>query len=66
MKLSFTGMPGLGVNYSVLATTNIGTPLTNWVQAGAATDSVATAGQFQFTDPQSTNLPGRFYRVRWP
>jgi hypothetical protein len=66
VKLSFAGMFGPGVSYSVLATTNIGTPLTNWVQAGAATDSLATPGQFQFTDPQSTNLPNRFYRVQWP
>lgn len=67
LKLSFAGvMGGQNISYSMFATTNIALPITNWVQAGAATDSLATPGQFQFTDPQSTNLPNRYYRARWP
>jgi hypothetical protein len=66
LKFSFSGMSGLGLSYSIIATTNIALPYTNWLAAGGATDSVATPGQFQFTDPQSTNLPQRFYRAQWP
>jgi len=66
MKLSFAGMSGLKLSYSVMGTTNIALPYTNWLAAGGATDSVATPGQFQFTDSQSTNLPQRFYRAQWP
>jgi hypothetical protein len=39
-------------------------PLSNWTTLGAATE--VSPGQFQFTDPQATNTPQRFYRVRSP
>jgi len=63
MKISFTGQAGRSVTYSVLATTNLSSP---WTPAGAAIESLAVAGHFQFTDSQSTNFPNRFYRVCWP
>lgn len=34
------------------------TPLTN--------ATLGSAGEFRFTDPASTNLPSRFYRIVWP
>jgi hypothetical protein len=49
---------------TVLATTNLLLPLTNWTVLGTVTDN--PPGQFQFTDPQATNHPLRFYRVRSP
>jgi hypothetical protein len=49
---------------TVLTTTNLLLPLTNWTVLGTVTDS--PPGQFQFTDPQAANRPMRFYRVRSP
>ena len=61
-QFAFTNTPG-GTN-TVLATTNLLLPLTNWTVLGTVTD--ITPGQFQFTDQQATNRPLRFYRVRSP
>jgi hypothetical protein len=49
---------------TVLTTTNLLLPLTNWTVLGTVTDS--PPGHFQFSDPQATNHPMRFYRVRSP
>jgi hypothetical protein len=49
---------------TVLTTTNLLLPLTNWTVLGTVTDS--PPGHFQFTDPQAINHPLRFYRVRSP
>jgi hypothetical protein len=51
-----------GVFFSVLASTNAALPLSNWTALGGATE--VSPGQFQFTDPQATNSPQRYYRVR--
>jgi hypothetical protein len=59
-QFAFTNTPG--APFSVLSTTNVALPLTNWTLRGPATET--TPGQFQFTDPQATNSPQRFYRVR--
>jgi alpha-tubulin suppressor-like RCC1 family protein len=58
----FTNTPG--AVFTVLATTNAALPLTSWTVLGGATE--LSPGQFQFTDPQATNSPRRFYRVRSP
>jgi hypothetical protein len=63
-QLSFTNTPG--ASFSVLASTNLTTPLTNWMTLGAATDSPSSPGQYQFADAQATNSPQRFYRICWP
>ena len=67
-QFAFTNTSG-GTNMNensvtVLATTNLLLPLSNWTVLGAVTDS--PPGQFQFSDPQATNRPLRFYRVRSP
>jgi hypothetical protein len=49
---------------TVLTTTNLLLPLTNWTVLGTVTDS--PPGHFQFSDPQVANRPMRFYRVRSP
>jgi hypothetical protein len=41
-------------------------PLTNWTILGPAVESPIGSGNFQFTDPQATNYPKRFYRVHFP
>jgi gamma-glutamyltranspeptidase/glutathione hydrolase len=46
--------------YSVFASTN----LVDWQAIGAATQT--SPGWFQFTDPEATNLPRRFYKLRSP
>ena len=61
-QFSFTNAPGR--TFSVLGTTNLTLPLTNWSGLGGATETAP--GQFQFSDPQATNNPLRFYRVRLP
>jgi hypothetical protein len=61
-QFAFTNMPGLG--FSVLATTNLTLPLSNWTLLGDVIE--ISPGQFQFTDPQATNSPQRFYHVRSP
>ena len=53
-----------GATFTVLTTTNLALPINSWTVLGGA---IGTApGQFQFTDPQATNLPRRFYRVSSP
>ena len=61
-QLSFTNTPGSF--FAVLATTNPSLPSSNWIVVGPAIET--SPGQFQFTDPQATNNPQRFYRVRSP
>jgi len=54
----------VGALFQVLATTNPALPLSEWTVLGGVTE--VSPGQFQFTDPQATNDPRRFYRVRSP
>ena len=58
-QLTFTNVSGL--NFSILASTNIATAVTNWTVLGMPTETPA-AGQYQFTD--SITNKARFYRVR--
>jgi len=53
-----------GVSFTVLSTTNLSLPLTNWTVAGTPTN--VAPGLFQFTAPVSTNESQLFYRVRSP
>ena len=59
-QVIYTNTPG--VAGTVLSTTNLSLSLSNWNALGKATET--SSGQFQFTDPQATNKPQRFYRVR--
>ncbi len=52
-----------GASFTVLTSTNLLLPLTNWTVVGTATNIVP--GLFQFTTT-ITNGPQRFYRVRSP
>jgi hypothetical protein len=61
-KFAFTNFTGL--SFTVLESTNVALPLTNWTVLGTATET--PPGQYQFTDSQATNSPRRFYRVRSP
>jgi hypothetical protein len=61
-RFAFSNTPG--AVFSVLATTNLSLPITNWTALGGVME--ITPGQFQFTDPQATNGPKRFYRAFSP
>jgi hypothetical protein len=61
-QFSFNNLSG--PSYRVLATTNLSAPFNTWSSLGTAVE--APAGLFQFTDPQATNYPQRFYRVQGP
>jgi len=60
-SFSFTNAPG--GSFSVLSTTNLMRPATNWTVIGTATE--VSPGQYQFTDLSATNRQ-QFYRVRSP
>ena len=59
-QCAFTNTPG--AFFSALMTTNVALPLSDWMSLGGVTE--VSPGQFQFTDPQATNTPQRFYRIR--
>jgi hypothetical protein len=61
-QFAFSNLTGL--NYTVLASTNVAAPLNTWSNLGAPVE--APPGMFQFTDPQATNYPTRYYRVTSP
>jgi hypothetical protein len=48
------------LNFHVLASTNVALPLMNWTDIGAA------RLRYEFTDPDATNYPARFYQLVWP
>ena len=60
----FTFSSSAGAALEALATTNLSLPLSNWTVLGSVPET--SPGHFQFTDPQTTNSPQRFYRVRSP
>ena len=62
LQITFTNTPG--ANFTVLCTTNITLPLTNWTPLGAASE--ISPGQFQFSDPGAITNSERYYRVRSP
>ena len=61
-EFTFTNNPG--ARFTMLTSTNMSLPVVNWTPLGGVTENFP--GQFQFTDPQATNGPVRFYRVRSP
>jgi hypothetical protein len=63
-QFGFTGLTG--TSFTVFASTNVALPLNLWSNLGPAVETPAASGQFQFTDPQATNHPMRYYRVTSP
>jgi hypothetical protein len=60
--IQFAGSSNVG--YTVLETTNVSLPASNWTVLGPAT--LLSNNLFQFSDTQATNVPLRFYRLRSP
>lgn len=63
-RFGFTNVTG--ASFTVFGTTNVALPFNQWSNLGPVLESPAGSGQFQFTDPQATNHPTRFYRVKSP
>jgi WD40 repeat protein len=61
-QLSFSN--SIGASFTALGAPDPTVPLTNWSNLGPVTELLP--GVFQFQDPQSTNSPWQFYRVRSP
>jgi hypothetical protein len=53
-----------GSKFTVLATTNMAVPVTNWEMLGSPVSF--GSGLFQFTDPAAMHHTQRFYRLRSP
>jgi streptogramin lyase len=62
LRFAFTNNPG--AVFTVLSTTNLSLPLSDWTVAGTATNMAS--GLFLFTSPPTTNDAQRFYGVRSP
>jgi hypothetical protein len=60
--IQFTGSSNVG--YTVLETTNVSMPASNWTVLGPAT--LLSNSLFEFSDMQATNFSLRFYRLRSP
>jgi DNA-binding beta-propeller fold protein YncE len=62
LQFAFTNTPN--ASFTVLSSTNLSLPLSNWTVVGTATNT--GGGQFQFTSQPTTNDPQRYYSVRSP
>jgi hypothetical protein len=62
--LQFAFTNALGASFTVVSTTNLSLPLSNWTVVGAASNTAP--GMFQFTSQPTTNDPQRYYGVRSP
>jgi WD40 repeat protein len=60
LQFAFTGVPN-GTN-TMLTTTDLALPLSNWMELGVVPEFAP--GLFLFTDPQAKNHSQRVYRVR--
>ena len=61
-QFSFTNASG--IPFAVMASTNLSLPPGDWTVLGPARE--ISPGQFQFTDPDATSFPSRFYQIRSP
>jgi autotransporter-associated beta strand protein len=62
---AFTGTGGVAnANFYLLGSTNLSTPLTNWLQL--LTNQFDNNGNFNFTNPLNPNSPQSFYRLQLP
>jgi hypothetical protein len=59
-QFAFTN--SIGAVFAAMASPDVLQPLSHWTVLGGITE--VSPGQFQFADPQATNSPQRFYRVR--
>jgi hypothetical protein len=65
-SVSFTLTNYSDMSFTVLASTNLALPLSQWSNLGTVLESPLGSGQYPFTDPQATNSSRRFYTVESP
>ncbi len=61
LTFTFTNTPGASSSFTILGTTNLALPISQWVNLGSPTE--VSAGTYQFTDGLATNNAARFYTV---
>jgi hypothetical protein len=61
-QFSFADIPG--ASFSVLTSTNLDLPMSQWKNLTGVIE--IAPGQYQFTDASATNGVTQYYRVRWP
>jgi sugar lactone lactonase YvrE len=61
-QFAFTNTPGAA--FTVVSTTDLSLPMSNWTVVGMPSNTAP--GVFQFTSQPTTNNPQRFYSVRSP
>jgi hypothetical protein len=61
-ELNFTNLPGL--SFSVIGTTNLTSPISNWSWLGLVPE--VYSGGYSFTNTQFANSGSAFFRVRQP
>jgi hypothetical protein len=64
VSFTFTNYPGL--TFSVLGTNVLAAPVNTWPVIGAAVESPAGSGQYQFADPNPATNSSLFYILRQP
>ncbi|HWC60899.1 MAG TPA: choice-of-anchor Q domain-containing protein [Verrucomicrobiae bacterium] len=62
LNIAFTILPN--IDFTVLSSTNVALPWTQWNILGPAAQN--PSGRYQFTDPAPTNSQARFYQVVSP
>jgi hypothetical protein len=62
-QFTFTNNPASTSSFTIVTSTNLSLPLSNWSAAGPASN--VGPGVFQFTTQPGTNGSKRFYCVRW-
>jgi hypothetical protein len=65
-SVSFTLTNYSDMLFTVLASTNLALPLSQWSNLGTAVESPLGSGQYPFTDLQATNYSRRFYKATSP
>ena len=64
--VSFTLTNYSDMSFTVLASTNVALPSSQWSNLGTVLESPLGSGQYPFTDPQATDYSRRFYQVTSP
>jgi hypothetical protein len=65
-EVSFTLTNYSDMSFTVLASTNLALPFSQWSNLGTALESPLGSGQYPFTDLQATNYSRRYYTVESP